>query len=213
MRILTSRILWGVLLITAGILFLLENLGVVAITGLIWSALFAIAGIVFIITYIDNHEHWWALIPGIILFFLGLMMGLSQLPGWDERWGGALFLGGIGLAFVAVYLSNRTFWWAVIPAGVMLTLAAVTGLETTSGWDTGAVFFLGLGLTFALVAILPNPEGNLRWAFIPAAVLLILGLVTLAAVAEVVNYIWPFVLILAGLFFLFRTFRTRRNIG
>jgi len=112
---------------------------------------------------------------------------------------------------LAVYATNRENWWAIIPAGVMVTLAVVSFLDQFfAGFETGGIFFLGLGLTFGLVAILPGPRGEMRWAFIPAGVLFLIGLVLLAALTSLVNYIWPVALILVGLYFIFRTFLLHR---
>ena len=98
-------------------------------------------------------------------------------------WVGAMFLGMIGLAFWIVYLTNHDHWWAIIPGGVMLTLAAVSAVAPfAGGFATGGLFFLGMGLTFALVGVIPTPQGRMTWAFIPAAVMGIMGLLVIAAV-------------------------------
>jgi hypothetical protein len=121
--------------------------------------------------------------------------------------GGVIILGGIGLAFLLVYLSNRENWWAIIPAGVMLTLTAIVALQDlATGFEVGGLLFLGLGLTFIVVAVLPTQHGQMKWAFIPAGVLLAMGLLITAALSDLINYIWPVVLILAGLFLVLRTF-------
>jgi len=75
--------------------------------------------------------------------------------------------------------------------------------------ETGGIFFIGLGLTFALVGLLPAPRGRMRWAFIPALVLLVMGLLIFAAAEQFINYLWPVALILVGLYLVFRTFRPR----
>jgi hypothetical protein len=73
----------------------------------------------------------------------------------------------------------------------------------------GGVFFFGLGLTFALLAILPTPEGRLTWAIIPAIVLLVMGALITAAAAQLINYLWPVALVLGGLYLLYRVIRSR----
>src|SRR3990172_12585155 len=95
-----SRILWGGLLLLAGILFLLQNLGVIQFADIIWSVLFAIVGVFILSFYIYDRNHWWAFIPGLTMLSLALLMGLNILaPGFEDTLGGALFLGGIGLSF------------------------------------------------------------------------------------------------------------------
>jgi hypothetical protein len=205
--------LWGLLLILAGGVFLLDNLNLIEIGGFVWGILIGIGGLAFLSVYAAMRENWWALIPGVILLSVAaLILADSFLPQGSGEWGGSIVLGGTGLAFLLVFLSNREFWWALIPAGVMITLACVVGLEDVlGGVETGGVFFLGLGLTFALVGLVPTPEGQMRWAFIPAVILTIIGLLILVALSSLINYIWAVALIAGGLIIILRAFRTRRN--
>ena len=212
MNWITSRTFWGVLLIIGGIIFLLENLGIVAIGEAFWGILLGVAAIGFLSVYLTNRENWWALIPGMILLSVSALIILNTIfPGGTGELGGVIVLGGIGLAFLLIYLTNRENWWAIIPAGVMLTLSIVVLLgEVITGFEVLGIFFLGLGLTFALVAILPTPHGQMKWAFIPAGVMIVLGLLITAALSPLINYIWPVALILAGLFLVFRAYVWRR---
>ena len=218
MRRFDLRIAWGVFLMAAGAMALLQNFNI--LTGalnLVWAFLPGLAGVFFLYTYASNPTNWWALIPGIILLALTALVALGvTAPALAEAWGGPLFLGGIGLSFWAVYLAKREHWWAIIPGGVLLTLAAVASMETVfrrteQRVETGGIFFIGLGLTFALVGLLPSPRGprSVRWAFIPALVLLIMGVLIFAAAQQLINYLWPAALILVGLYLVFRTFRPR----
>ncbi|MFQ5812924.1 MAG: hypothetical protein ACE5I2_07030 [Anaerolineae bacterium] len=119
-------------------------------------------------------------------------------------------MGGIGLAFWVIYFQKREYWWAVIPGGVMFTVALIAGLDAVfEGAETGGVLFLGLGLTFGLLSLLPTPQGQMRWALIPAAILLVMGLLVTAATTGILQYLWPTALILVGLYLLFRMFRSR----
>lgn len=212
MKWLTSRTFWGILLIIGGIIFLLENLGLIEIGGAFWGIILGIAAIGFLSVYLSNRENWWALIPGITLLSISALIIISaMMPGDTGTLGGVIVLGGIGLAFLLVYLANRENWWAIIPAGVMLTLSAVVLLsEYFTGIEVGGIFFLGLGLTFAVVAILPTQHGQMKWAFIPAGVLLVMGLLITAAMSPLINYLWPVALILAGLLLVFRSYVWRR---
>lgn len=211
MKWLESRVLWGTLLILGGVMFLLQNLGLFEFGDLFWALLLGLAGVFFLSVYLQNRANWWALIPGFTLFGVASLIALTRLaPRLADNWGGSVVLGGIGLAFVAVYLAERSNWWAIIPAGVMLTLAAVAGLdETFAGIETGGIFFLGLGSTFALVALLPSHQGQMRWAWIPAAVLMLMGLLIMAAAEDLIGILWPLVLIVGGGYLILRTFRPR----
>lgn len=212
MKWLESRVLWGLLLILGGVFFLLENLGILELGGIFWALLLGLAGIFFISVFVQNRGNWWALIPGMTLLSVATLITLDRIaPRLGEVVGGSIVLGGIGLSFLLIYLVDRTNWWAIIPMGVMLTLAAVASLDQISGLgiETGGVFFLGLGATFALVALLPAPGGSNRWAWIPAAVLGLMGLLLVAAAGEMINYLWPVALILIGGYLILLTLRPR----
>jgi hypothetical protein len=213
MRQFQVRIVGGILLIAAGALFLLQNFGIFAVGDYLWPFLFGAGGLVFLYVFLTDRANWWAIIPGFTLLGLAAMKALDQLiPQIGETWGAALFLGGIGLAFWVVYFTNREHWWAVIPGGVLFTIALVAGLSSIlEGIETGGVFFLGLGLTFALLSFLPTPEGRMKWALIPAGVLLVMGLLITAAATAIINYLWPAALILGGIYLLFRAFGFRQS--
>jgi hypothetical protein len=68
---------------------------------------------------------------------------------------------------------------------------------------------LGLGITFGLVAVLPNSIAPMRWAWIPAGILGIFGAILLVAAERYLNYIWPSAFILLGIFLVIRSL-TRR---
>lgn len=208
----SSRILWGILLVAGGILFLLQNMGLLEVGGLFWAAVLGAGGLGFLSVFIADRQNWWALIPGLVLLGIATIVFLDfAAPQLTGRLGGVIVLGSIGLAFLLIYLLNREHWWAIIPGGVMFTLALVAGLnEVLTGFDAGGIFFLGLGLTFLLVALLPTEHGRMKWAFIPAGILLGMGLLVMLALSTWVNYVWPVALILAGLFLVFRTLQSRR---
>ncbi|MFN2113928.1 MAG: hypothetical protein ACK2TT_12490, partial [Anaerolineales bacterium] len=191
-----SRLVWGSLLVLAGILFLLQEFQILGSAfQYLWVILMAAGAGVFLWIYLTKKDQWWAIIPGLTLVGLSLV-GLEDLvpaiPSGD--WTGAIFLGCIGLAFWLVYLRRREQWWAIIPGGVLLTLALVAGFESLSGW-TDVMFFLGMGVTFALVALLPNQTHDTRWAFIPAGILALLGIGLFGPIQSAFNYIWPVLLV------------------
>ena len=212
MNKLGSRILWGVLLIAVGVLFLLQSLGVIRFVEILWPVLIGMASLAFLFVFFSAPQtNWWAAIPGFVLLSVAGVVALDQLaPDVGETWSGSLFLGGIALAFWMIYVFNPAQWWTVIPGGVLLTLAAIAGLSSVlQGVEMGGVFFLGLGVTFALLALLPTPEGRLTWSIVPAIVFLVMGVLITAAAAELINYVWPAALILGGLYLLYRAFGSR----
>ncbi len=202
----------GLLLIAVGALLLLQTLGILAFNwAFLWALLFAAGGAVFLVAFARSRDQWWALIPGFALLSLGAMIALSAiLPGGGGGWMGSVFLGGLSLAFWAIYLSQRSQWWSVIPAGALLTLALVAGLsEGLPGVAVGGVFFLGLAGTFAVVAVVPTAQGRQTWAVYPAAVLGVIGLILTAAGTRLLPYALALALIVGGLLLMLRGARAR----
>jgi hypothetical protein len=215
MKRISSELLIGGVLTAVGVLLLLQNLGFFgSAEDLIWATLFSVGGIAFISVVVQNPTRWWALIPGAALLSLGLLIGLTLMaPALGAAWGGTIFLGGLGIGFMAIYLLRSSHWWALIPGGVLLTLGLVAGLGGRLPDSlSGSLFFTGLALTFGLVAVAPS-DTNRRWALIPAGALLALAAVTAANTPLVVNIVWPALLILAGLALLFRTLINKEKVG
>ena len=199
-------IVGGILLISAGVIFLLNNLGMITLDWeILIGPLFVIGGLAFVIVFILNTNEWWALIPGLVLIALGIIIFMdANLSGGVDQFGGAIFLGFVGLAFLLIYVTHTDQWWAVIPGGTLLTLAGVTLIPGEADTYVGAVFFLGMALTFALVYILPKPGGRMKWALYPASILALVGVLVLFGATNLTEYILPLSLLIIGGFVLYR---------
>jgi hypothetical protein len=203
--------LWGILLIGAGIFFLLQNMGWFGgLSDLFWTGLFGAGGLIFVYLFLTHREgQWWAAIPGFTLLGLAAVTFLDNFgPAFIRPLTGSVFLGSIGLGFVMIYLANPRMWWAIIPGGVMTTLAVVAGIDEVGvrGFDSGGVFFLGLGLTFLILGLLSQRTGEqLTWAFIPATVLIVMGILIGTNWTNLINILWPFALIVAGGYWIWRS--------
>lgn len=210
-KYLQSRVLWGSLLIIGGILFLLQNLFGFQFGALFWALVFGLAGLFFLSVFFTNRLNWWGLIPGITLLGIGVVIALDAFaPQLGDLLGATIILGGIGLSFLVVYLINREFWWAIIPGGVLLSLSVAIAVESYIS-DTGfvSVFFIGMALTFAALAFVQTPEGRMKWAWIPAGVLGLMGVIFGAFSGSLMAYVVPIVLIAIGGVLIFRTIAKR----
>ena len=207
----SSRVFWGLLFIAGGVLFLLQTLLDFQFGGLFWALVFGLGGTFFLSWFMQDRQQWWALIPGFTLFSIGLIILLDViLPAASGLLGGFIILGGIGASFLVVYLLRRDFWWALIPAGVLLTLGVVALLsDLAPGLEVGGVFFLGLAATFAVLTMVPTGEGRMKWPWIPAGILGGMGLIVIMAAGNMAGILVPVVLIVAGLFLVARNFLNR----
>jgi len=118
-------------------------------------------------------------------------------------------LGGIGISFLVIYLLNPSFWWAIIPMGIMLTVAIMIGLEPIIAHG-GTLFFLGLAATFGMLAVLPINNGKRpTWPLYPAAAMLVLAFIIGMGETTWAGYLMPVIIIIVGGYLVFRAVRIK----
>ena len=199
MKRIDFRLIIGAIMILAGLMGILDQVGLfpeeLKAMDIFWGILTLVGAAAFLYVFFTNRDQWWTAFPGFLL--LGIS-ATSLMPSTLGNWEELAFMSCLSLAFWAVYISGRERWWAIIPAGVLLTvgLSSLASNLLGSG-DQGGLFMIGLGLTFLLVAVLP-PAGR-TWAFIPAAVLIILGVILGTPFSGILDYVWIGVLFMGGL--------------
>jgi hypothetical protein len=207
------RILLGGLLVLIGAAALLDSLNIIPFGGLLWGVLFALGGLAFIVFNVQDRNAWWAIIPGVILIGLGAIILISSLfPNFEGSIGGFIFLAAISVAFWLVYARNNKFWWAVIPGGVMASLAFTVLVDEFTQFDGGVIFLLGMAATFALLTILPGLGGNRQWPLIPAGVLLLVSILVIGIESSISSVIWAIVLIGLGVFLVVRSLLQKNKV-
>jgi hypothetical protein len=100
--------------------------------GWIGSVLLGFTGFGFIMVYLLSRANWWGIIPGGVLLTLS-MVALVESGGSRTHDGGPVFLAGMGLTFLAVYLAptpKGRMRWALIPAGIFLVLGTIAAADT-----------------------------------------------------------------------------------
>lgn len=208
----------GLLLIALGGFFLLQATGILgALSDLFWSLAFGAAGGAFLYTFLTRiHERWWAAIPGFTLLGLAATIFYSRFaPPILSGMTGVIFLGSIGAGFLAIFVTNPRQWWAIIPGGALFTVAGVAAVDALpfSFLNPGSVLFVGLGLTFGLLGLLSTYlNQELRWAYIPAAIMLVLGLVVMTPFVGAIAWLWPLALIAAGAYLVLRRSSTHTTL-
>jgi drug/metabolite transporter (DMT)-like permease len=211
-----TSIIAGIVLMTVGVVWLLDLLGVVESAAYVPALIFAAVGVVFLSVFIRSRENWWAAIPGSVFLGLAAVITATQLTGGGA--GAAFLFLFMAAGFAAVYLRERANWWAVIPCGVMLTLAVIVALpQELQGTTVPAVLFLGLAATFGFLSVVPvrtsDHTGRMKWPLIPAAVLAALGVIfALQATALLISadFAVPAVMILAGIALLIYAYRAHQ---
>lgn len=120
-----------------------------------------------------------------------------------NRLAGLAFLGFIGLAFFLVYWFSpdgpAKKGWALIPAGALMTLAAVAGVSSLyPRWDGGSIFLLGMTATFTYIYLLPKEKGGAKWALWPALAWAVITLLANDPTGGWARWLMPLALIGAG---------------
>lgn len=146
---------------------------------------------------------------GMLCLGLGLVLGLLVTVDhlfWHRTWAGPLLLMGLGFGLLTFYRLYRAQRWAIIPTGVLFTLAAVDWLHRVSpqvrdDW----LFFLGLGITFGAAYVTGGGRPRTAWAWAAAAAS---GLISLPSIGGLLEFL-PLLLLAAGLFLLLRTLRQK----
>ena len=213
MKNLSWRAIVGVLLILFGSIALLEALDLVHLEGnlatWIFAGIFLLAGLIFLYVLIQSPKtNWWAAIPGCTLAGLGAMIALVNIPNFIEEIGVGIFLASIGVSFIIILLIERSFWWPIIPAGIMISIALLVGLSFIEAFDSPWLMFFGFAATFGAVALYTRkPEEKFHWAWIPALVFVILGGLMGLDKFELLKFILPVALLLVGGYFILRSLK------
>jgi len=209
------RNLLGVLLILFGTYLALEQFGLIPANarGLFPAVLFVLAAISLFSMYFANPNRWWAAMVGFFLAGMATTALLSIFaPELSQRIGGSIFMAALSLGFATVYLINREMWWAIIPSGVTLSLAAVSYFESVPGdtpFEPAGLLFVGLGLTFLLLSTVRSGGLRMSWAVYPGIPLLIFGLMLALGSEALWSYAGPLMLIAGGAWLLYSSLRKR----
>jgi hypothetical protein len=198
--------LWAVALLIA-----LTSLDVLRGTFIATFVLSAIAA-PFLVVYLRHRKQWWALIPAYVLLSVALMIGLIGIRLLRNEAIATYVLWSIGLPFLAVYLSNRKHWWALIPAYVLGSLGLMIGLigvNILRDFLVPAYIMYAIAIPFFVVYARDQKQW---WALIPAGIMTAIGSSFLIASAAT-SMLVPAILILAGIWLVASQFfgRTARD--
>lgn len=170
----------GVITLTLALIIFFDYLRLFS-GGVLGSIFLWGTAVAFLLVYLVDRKNWWALIP----FWVTLILGATAIVETSHRFasglGGAIFLAGMGLGFLGVYILNRSNRWALLPCLVFIALSGVVLVEVARllpGMIGGTVFLWGAGLGFLVLYWLDRKNW---WAVIPGGTLLVLGVYPLMA--------------------------------
>ena len=206
-----QALVWGSLLIIFGVVGLVESFANIA--PWMWVAILAATGFVIFGVFLLDRSEWWPLIPAYVLWTTAGLLALVELNVLRGDFLAAYVLSSIALPFIVVFLRDRSQWWALIPAYVMLAVAAMVLLSETVLLPDAfeATFILtAIALPFVVVYLRDRAQW---WALIPAYVLLGTGImIPLEEIGVLNDYMIPaFIMFAIALPFFVVYFRNRKQ--
>jgi hypothetical protein len=213
-RIGATGLWWGLLLVGGGALWLADATRVVSVSPVVVAIFFALAGIGFAVDFARDSRSWWAAIPAGALLGLGALVAFVEVATAPAEWGASVLLAATGLGFAAVYLRNRDLWWALIPAGLLLSVAIIVASTPIVGRGEGiAVVVLGLmAAILVALAFVPMRGRRMLWLLVPAGMLGVVAAFLARGAAEALepfNWVSPAALLVVGVVVLFRALSGR----
>lgn len=205
-RTVRQSLVWGGLLIVLGVLLAVNQL--VELSPWVWVVAMGALGLVALGLYLTDRSDWGMLITAYALLAIALLVALITLDVLRAEAIGFYVLVAIALAFLAVFLRNRTQWWALIPAYVLLVIGIMLGLIGLGLLDElliPAYVLFAIAIPFFVVFA---RDRRLWWALIPGGMLAAIGLSFLVAEGAFA-FIGAFLLVVAGLWILATLFFRR----
>jgi len=201
-------VIWGAVLVLFGVFFLMQNFNLLGGLGnLLGVALFGGIGLLGVSYYFQRRRHWWILFSAFVFIGISGSSFTDMIP-FLRPLSGGVFLFSLSLAFWLIFLQNQThYWWAVIPGGILTSLAFIDVIEHFIWGNTGSLMLLGIAATFGLLWLM-REKLNTGWAKWPA--LILLAIVALNFIPLAGKILFPVVLIIIGMLLLWRN-RSKNN--
>lgn len=174
----------------------------------IGSGFLFIMALIFFLVYLARHATW-SIIVAYVLFVLSVvpLLAIYSRP----ELSGVVFMAALSLLFLYLYLKYPERWWAIIPAGITLTIAiysafaAATAIRTSDLFNSlgNSIIYLGTALTFLISWLRHHKLWGLVLAIFFAVITVLRFFLPRAE-----DY-WPVLVILGGLYLLYMAWKPR----
>jgi len=194
---------WGVFLILLGVILMVEVF--IDLTAWAWVAFLTVAGFGAFGIYLTDRSDKGVLIPAYVLWVIAGLVALIELAILRGDTVAVYVLIAIALPFLVGFSRNRTRRGLLIPAYVLFAVAGMIALEAVDileGEMATAYIMFAIAVPFLIVYARDTKQ---KWALFPGGIMAIIGLSFLLT-ADLFRYAGPAVIILAGIWILYRTF-------
>jgi hypothetical protein len=201
-----QALVWGGTLILVGGLSLVDQF--VELSPWVWAVAFAVAGLGALGLYLTDRSDWAMLLATYIVWAIALLIALIQLDVLRDDAVAFYALAAVALPFLGVFVRDRSQWWALIPAYILLAVAVMIwliGRRVLGDLLVPSYVLIAVAIPFFVVYARDRSHW---WALIPGGIMAIVALSFLIAEGAV-QYIGAIVLVLIGVGILVRVFIRR----
>jgi hypothetical protein len=202
-------LVWGGTLILIGVLLLVNQF--VELSPWVWIAFLAAAGLGAFGLYLTDRSDGLMLLAAYVLWAIALLIALVPSGVLRDEAVAVYVLFAIALPFLVTFIRNRAWWWALIPAYVLLAVAGVIMLGESGLFGDAlisAYVLFAIAIPFFVVYVRNRSQW---WPLIPGGILAIVGLSFLITEAAF-GYVGAIVLVAVGVWFLVRAFARREPL-
>jgi hypothetical protein len=195
-----SNLTVGVLLIILGIAAFIETFTDLTSWG--WVIVLFSMGIFSAAVYWKQRSNMVFMIPTYSLWSIAGLIGLTSLNFLGEIIA-TYVLVAIGFPFLVFWLKDKTHWWLLIPAYVLVVVGVMVAF-IGFGWLTN--FLIPAFVMFAIATpffVVYFRDSKNWWSLIPGGVLGLIGLSFLLASQEV-KFLVPVLMVAVGVVIVFR---------
>jgi hypothetical protein len=199
-------LVWGGALILVGVLLLVNQF--YELSPWVWVVFLAAAGLGAFGLYLTDRADWSLLLTTYVLWAIAALIALVTWEVLQDEGVAVFAILVVAVPFLAIYVRDRTQWWALIPAYVMLAVAVMVGLIGLGVLDdllVPAYVLFAVALPFFVIYARDRAQW---WALIPGGILAVIGVSFLIAEAAFL-YIVAFALVLVGAWLLVRALARR----
>ncbi len=200
-------VIWGGLLILLGGLLLVDQF--TDLSEWVWVAALVFSGLAALVVYLSDRSDGYLLLTAYIMLVIAGLITLITFNMLQDELVAVYVLLAIAIPFLGVFLRDRSQWWALIPAYVLLAVALMNWLMEAgilSDLLVPGYIMFAIAIPFFVVY---GRNTKQWWALIPAGILTVIGIVFFISEAAV-QYIGAVLLVVTGLWILVRVF-TRKG--
>jgi hypothetical protein len=196
-------LVWGGLLVFFGVAALAETF--TDLSAWLWAAALYAGGVVVLGIYATGHSEKGSLILSYVMLESATLIALLALKLLKGAFVPTFILTAIAFPFLVAFLQcGRKKWGLLIPAYTLFALSSMIlmiDVGILDGVWTAVYVFWAIAAPFYFVF---SRDTKRQWALIPGSIAALLGL-SMFLLDGAGPYIWPAVLILAGLLVVIRT--------